>query len=36
MTDRHLVVRHSDTARIQEGHQVLMHSLMDLLEVAVA
>jgi len=31
-----LVVRHSDTARIQEGHQVLMHSLMDLLEVAVA
>lgn len=31
-----LLVRHSDTARIQEGHQVLMHSLMDLLEVAVA
>lgn len=31
-----LVVRHSDTARIQEGHQFLMHSFMDLLEVAVA
>lgn len=31
-----LLVRHSDTARIQEGHQVLMHSLMELLEVAVA
>jgi D-sedoheptulose 7-phosphate isomerase len=30
-----LVVRHSDTARIQEGHQVLVHCLMDLLEVAV-
>jgi D-sedoheptulose 7-phosphate isomerase len=31
-----LVVRHTDTARIQEGHQFLMHSLMDLLEAAVA
>jgi D-sedoheptulose 7-phosphate isomerase len=31
-----LVVRHTDTARIQEGHQFLMHSLMDLLEVEVA
>jgi D-sedoheptulose 7-phosphate isomerase len=30
-----LVVRHTDTARIQEGHQFLMHSLMDLLEVEV-
>jgi D-sedoheptulose 7-phosphate isomerase len=30
-----LVVRHTDTARIQEGHQFLMHSFMDLLEVAV-
>ena len=29
-----LLVRHSDTARIQEGHQVLLHSLMDLLEAA--
>jgi len=24
-----LIVRHSDTARIQEAHQFLMHSLMD-------
>lgn len=31
-----LVVRHTDTARIQEGHQFLMHSLMDMVEVAVA
>ena len=31
-----LVVRHVDTARIQEGHQFLMHSFMDLLEVEVA
>jgi D-sedoheptulose 7-phosphate isomerase len=31
-----LVVRHTDTARIQEGHQFLMHSLMDLLEIEVA
>lgn len=31
-----LVVRHTDTARIQEGHQFLMHSFMDLLEPAVA
>lgn len=30
------VVRHTDTARIQEGHQFLMHSLMDLLEAAAA
>jgi D-sedoheptulose 7-phosphate isomerase len=29
-----LVVRHSDTARIQEGHQVLMHCLMDSVEAA--
>jgi D-sedoheptulose 7-phosphate isomerase len=28
-----LVVRHSDTARIQEGHQFLIHSLMDLLDI---
>ena len=27
-----LVVRHNDTARIQEGHQFLMHCLMDLIE----
>jgi D-sedoheptulose 7-phosphate isomerase len=31
-----LVVMHTDTARIQEGHQFLMHSLMDMVEVAVA
>jgi D-sedoheptulose 7-phosphate isomerase len=31
-----MVVRHTDTARVQEGHQFLMHSFMDLLEVAVA
>ena len=30
-----LLVRHTDTARIQEGHQFLMHSLMDLLEAEV-
>ena len=36
LADEALVVRHNDTARIQEGHQFLMHSLMDLLEVAVA
>ena len=36
LADQALVVRHTDTARIQEGHQFLMHSLMDLLEVAVA
>lgn len=27
-----LVVRHADTARAQEGHQFLMHSLMDQIE----
>lgn len=36
LADHALVVRHTDTARIQEGHQFLMHSLMDLLEAAVA
>lgn len=36
LADEALVVRHTDTARIQEGHQFLMHSLMDQLEVAVA
>lgn len=30
-----LVVRHRDTARIQEGHQFLMHALMDFVEAAV-
>lgn len=36
LADEALVVRHNDTARVQEGHQFLMHSLMDLLEVSVA
>lgn len=27
-----LVVRHAETARIQEGHQFLMHALMDAVE----
>lgn len=27
-----LIVRHRDTARIQEGHNFLMHSLMDTIE----
>jgi len=31
-----LVVKHTDTARIQEGHQFLMHSLMDMVEAAMA
>jgi len=31
-----LLVRHTDTARIQEGHQFLMHSLVELLEIEVA
>jgi D-sedoheptulose 7-phosphate isomerase len=36
LADVALVVPHTDTARIQEGHQFLMHSLMDLLEDEVA
>jgi hypothetical protein len=36
LADEALLVRHTDTARIQEGHQFLMHSLMDLLEIAAA
>jgi D-sedoheptulose 7-phosphate isomerase len=36
LADEALVVPHTDTARIQEGHQFLMHSLMDLLEDEVA
>jgi D-sedoheptulose 7-phosphate isomerase len=36
LADEALVVRHTDTARIQEGHQFLMHSLMDILEAAIA
>ena len=30
--DSALVVRHTDTARIQEGHQLLIHALMDEIE----
>lgn len=36
LADEALLVGHTDTARIQEGHQFLMHSLMDLLEIAAA
>ena len=36
LADHALVVRHQDTARIQEGHQFLMHSLMDMLEDLIA
>src|ERR1017187_9907677 len=36
LADHALVVRHQDTARIQEGHQFLMHSLMDMLEIGKA
>lgn len=32
IADCALVVRHSDTARAQEGHQFLMHALMDAIE----
>ncbi len=35
LTDCALVVRHDDTARIQEGHQFLMHCLMDLIETGI-
>lgn len=36
LADEPLVVQHTDAARIQEGHQFLMHSLMDLIEVSIA
>jgi len=36
LADVAMVVRHNDTARVQEGHQFLMHSLMDQIETAVA
>jgi D-sedoheptulose 7-phosphate isomerase len=36
LADEALVVPHTDTARIQEGHQFLMHTLMDLIEDEVA
>jgi D-sedoheptulose 7-phosphate isomerase len=32
LADETLIVGHHDTARIQEGHQFLLHCLMDLLE----
>lgn len=32
LADLALVVSHEDTARIQEGHQFLLHSLMDQIE----
>jgi D-sedoheptulose 7-phosphate isomerase len=34
LADHTLTVPHSDTARIQEAHQFLLHSLMDLIEFA--
>lgn len=36
LSDCALVVNHHDTARIQEGHQFLMHCLMDLIEMGIA
>jgi D-sedoheptulose 7-phosphate isomerase len=35
LADCALVVPHLATARIQEGHQFLMHSMMDLIEAAI-
>lgn len=32
LSDCSLIVKHGDTARIQEGHQFLMHYLMDRIE----
>ena len=34
LSDCVLLVKHQDTARIQEGHQFLMHCLMDQIEAA--
>lgn len=36
VADCPIVVRHSDTARVQEGHQFLMHCLMDQIEAGLA
>ena len=36
LADCNLIVRHNDTARVQEGHQFLMHCLMDQVEAALA
>jgi D-sedoheptulose 7-phosphate isomerase len=35
LADCAMVVRHNDTARAQEGHQFLMHSLMDQIETGI-
>lgn len=32
LADCALIVRHGDTARVQEGHQFLLHALMDAIE----
>jgi len=36
LADCSLIVRHKNTARAQEGHQFLMHCLMDQIELGVA
>ncbi|HEY5212567.1 MAG TPA: SIS domain-containing protein [Acidobacteriaceae bacterium] len=36
LTDCALIVPHADTARVQEGHQFLLHSLMDSIETIIA
>lgn len=36
LVDCPIVVKHNDTARAQEGHQFLMHCLMDQIEAGVA
>jgi D-sedoheptulose 7-phosphate isomerase len=36
LADCALIVKHKDTARAQEGHQFLMHCLMDQIETGVA
>ena len=36
LADESLIVKQQDTARIQEGHQFLLHCLMDLLENSLA
>jgi D-sedoheptulose 7-phosphate isomerase len=36
LADCSLIVSHSDTARVQEGHQFLLHCLMDQIESAMA
>lgn len=36
LADSFLIVKHTDTARVQEGHQFLMHCLMDHIEAGIA